>query len=152
MSKSNLQVVRPEPAAAPSRDIATRWGGDPAILADGFVAVPVQFLAHYGSIKPFCLSVAEAMLVVQLMAFKWSAAAPFPGYKKLATRMGVSQTYVRKLARQLEGKGFMHRIARTGRTNAFDLQPLFKKVVAHAQAPAVQAMRLRSRRAKRPAA
>jgi hypothetical protein len=115
-------------------------------LADGFVAVPVQFMAHYAGLKPFCLSLAEAMLVVQLMVFKWSAQAPFPGYKKLALRMGVSPTYVRKLARSLEGKGFLQRIARVGSTNAFDLQPLFKKVVTHAQTPAVQANRPRPRR------
>lgn len=88
------------------------------------------------------------MLVIQVMVFKWSAEAPFPGYKKLAARMGVSPTCVRKLARQLEGKGVLRRIASVGSTNAFYLEALFKKVVTHAQAPAVQAMRSRARRPK----
>jgi hypothetical protein len=89
---------------------------------------------HHATIKPFRLSIAEAMFVIQVMVFKWDEKAPFPGYKKVAKRMGISEVYARKLARSLQGKGFLLRIPRVGQTNAFDFTPLFTKLVTHAQA------------------
>jgi len=74
-----------------------------------------------------------------VMVFKWDEKAPFPGYKKVAKRMGISEVYARKLARSLQGKGFLLRIPRVGQTNAFDFTPLFTKLVAHAQAEAAKA-------------
>jgi hypothetical protein len=126
---------RPTPKRdpAPKRDIVTRWGGEAAIMSNGYVAVPVQFLMNYAAMKPYCLTVPEAMFVVQVMAFKWDEKAPFPGYKKVAARMGISEAYARKLARSLEGKGFLRRVARVGSTNAFDFQPLFEKLLKHAK-------------------
>lgn len=132
-TRNTQQVVRSE-QGEPKRDIITRWGGDPAIMSKGFVAVPVRLLMSYAALKPLCLTVPEAMFVVQVMAFKWDAKAPFPGYKKVAMRMGISEAYARKLARQLEGKGFLRRVARVGSTNGFDFQPLFEKLMRHAEA------------------
>ena len=133
-TEAALQLVSPGSRPAPKRDIVTRWGGDAAIMANGYVAVPVHFLMKYAAMKPFCLTVPEAMFVVQVMAFKWDEKAPFPGYKKVAARMGISEAYARKLARGLEGKGFLRRVARVGSTNAFDFQPLFDKLLPHAKA------------------
>ena len=138
-SNTQLHVVRSEQDTTPKRDIVTRWGGDAAIMSNGFVAVPVQFLMSYAAVKPYCLTVPEAMFVIQVMTFKWDAKAPFPGYKKVAARMGISEAYARKLARSLEGKGFLRRIARVGSTNAFDFTPLFEKVMQHAKAESAKA-------------
>ena len=74
------------------------------------------------------LTVSEAMFVVQLMSYKWTAAAPFPSYKTLARRMGVTDKMVRRYAANLEAKGYLKRRTRTGRTNIFDLKPLFAAV------------------------
>ena len=125
------EAVPPEPTGTPKRDIVTRWGGDQTIVTKGFVAVPVHCLLAFAAMTPFCLTVPEQMFVIQVMAFKWDAKAPFPGYKKVAQRMGISEAYARKLARSLEGKGFLIRVRRVGQTNEFDFTPLFQKVVEH---------------------
>ena len=65
------------------------------------------------------------MFVLQLMTFKWSATAPFPSYKTIAARMGITDKMARRYAAALEGKGYLRRQSRIGSTNSFDLQPLF---------------------------
>ena len=117
-----------------SRDIAGRWGGDAALLVEGFVAVPTAFLKYCAQLKPYPLTVPESAFVLQLMVFKWDAKAPFPSYKTLAERMGVSVQYARRIARNLGTKGYLFRQVRYGMTNRFDLQPLFDALVAHAKA------------------
>lgn len=52
-----------------------------------------------------------------------------------------------QLADAVAAAGFLHRIARTGRSNAFDFSPLFGRVVEHAKAES-----LRAEREKPPAA
>lgn len=122
------------PGAVPTsgRGTVTRWGGDKRILGEGFVAVPVSFLTGFAKIRPYGLTIPEAMLVLELMVFKWDAKQPYPSYGTLADRMGVSTAYARKLARKLETKGFLARTVRKGETNEFDLEPLFKRFTAYA--------------------
>ncbi|ODU00382.1 MAG: hypothetical protein ABS79_03450 [Planctomycetes bacterium SCN 63-9] len=72
------------------------------------------------------MSNGEAMLVIHLMRHKWDDAPPFPGFKTLAGRMGVTATSVRNLARSLELKGYLKRHKRVGTTNHFELSPLFR--------------------------
>lgn len=117
--------------AVVSHDLVTRWGGDKAVMHEGFVAVPTAFLKYLATLGGFGLTPAEALFVLEIMAFKWDAGAPFPSYKTLATRMGVSPAYVRKLARNLEEKKFIRRVERTGTTNKFELQPLFDVLAEH---------------------
>jgi DNA-binding MarR family transcriptional regulator len=130
-----LKLVKPQPApperSGPQppevqRDVVTRWGGNPRLFTKGYVPVPVVFLERGASLKPFSLSPAEMLFVISLMAHKWDSRAPFPGYRRLATWMGVSESYVRKIARSLEGKRFLQRRRRVGTTNEFDLTPLFQ--------------------------
>jgi hypothetical protein len=113
--------------------LVSRWGGRGELLVEGFVAVPTAFLKYLGSLKPG-LTPAEALFVLELMVYKWDAQAPFPGYKTLADRMGVSEVYARKLGRSLHAKGHLRRQPRVGQTNLFDLQPLFDRLAAHATA------------------
>lgn len=124
--------------------VIERWGGDPAMLEKGFLPVPTLFMRYHATMRPR-LKPAEAMFVLQLMTFKWDKRAPHPGYKTLAQRMGVSEAYVRKIARALEEKKYLRRRPRVSQTNRFDLRPLFLQLVAHAQAESV------SQRKKRPA-
>jgi DNA-binding MarR family transcriptional regulator len=55
---------------------------------------------------------------------------PFPGFKRLAKRMGMTPTGVRAHARNLQKKGFLRRVKRPGKANLFDLDPLFEKLEA----------------------
>ena len=126
------KVIKLEPKTTPKpRDIVTRWGGHAELFSRGFVPVPVTFLKSYASLEPFAMTSAEAMLVLQLMAHKWDADDPYPGYKSLAKRLGKTEGYARTLARNLEGKKLLARIVRTGTTNRFNLRPLFDKLKAH---------------------
>jgi DNA-binding transcriptional MocR family regulator len=59
------------------------------------------------------------------MEFKWDSNDPYPSYKVLAQRMGVSDKLVRRHAQSLEIKGYLRRKQRIGDTNLFDLTPLF---------------------------
>jgi len=122
----------PVTAETVDRKLARRWGGHDVLFAkpDGWVGVPVSFLRSYGSLKPYALTVAEAMFVVQVMAYKWSDKAPFPSYSTLAKRMGVSAKMVQRYAKQLEEKGYLKREVRIGSSNAINLQPLFDALAA----------------------
>lgn len=113
------------------RSLATRWGNHDSLLESGWVGVPVAFLTNYGNLIQYGgLTAAEAMFVLQLMAFKWGEDAPFPSYSTLATRMGITDKQARRYAKALEDKGFLKRTARIGSSNCFDLQPLFDALAA----------------------
>ena len=114
--------------SAVNRKLAVRWGGNEDFFSDsrGWVGVPDVFLRLYSKLEPTGgISVAEAMFVLQLMAFKWSKDAPYPSYSTLAKKMGVSDKMVRRYAASLESKGFLKRHSRIGSSNSFDLSPLF---------------------------
>ena len=103
---------------------SARWQ-HPELLDDGYVPVPVEFLRHYASLKPYPLTSGEALFVIHLMQFKWDSDSPFPSYKTLAARMGVSDKMARRHAQRLEQKGYLRRVVRIGQTNRFNLTPLF---------------------------
>jgi Helix-turn-helix domain len=115
-----------------NRKLAIRWGGQEILFArpEGWVGVPDSFLRLYARLKPYALTVGEAMFVLELMSYKWSEIAPFPSYKSLASRMGVTDKMVRRYAANLEGKGYLQREARIGSTNTFNLNPLFSALAA----------------------
>ena len=110
-----------------NRNLAARWGGQQSLFArpEGWLGVPDAFLRHYATLKPYGLTAGEALFVLQLMSFKWAAAAPYPGYKKLAKRMGITDKMARRYAKALEDKGYLTRTARIGSSNSFDLTALF---------------------------
>ncbi len=68
------------------------------------------------------------------MVHKWDARLPYPAYRTIAERMGISSVYARRLARKLVMKGYLNRRLRVGRTARFDLQPLFDQLAAQALA------------------
>lgn len=106
------------------RDPASRW--TPA-LAKSWTPIADEFLQSYAHLEPPITSL-EAMLIIQLIQHKWDAKAPFPGFKTLADRMGLTPTSVRNHARSLEKKGYLRREMRQAQTNRFHLDGLFKKL------------------------
>lgn len=108
--------------------IVDRWGGREEAFSEGFLAVPVSLLRNLASIGEYGITPTEAVFVLEVMSFKWGAEDPFPSYRSIAESMGVSEAYVRKIARRLEEKGFLNRRSRQGTTNKFDFSPLFEKI------------------------
>jgi len=107
-----------------ARSFVKRWKHK-NLFDRGFLVVPTLFLHHYAHLKPHPLTPGEALFVLHLMEFKWDAKAPFPGYKTLAARMGISDKMTRRYAQGLEAKKYLQREMRVGQTNRFDLTPLF---------------------------
>jgi DNA-binding MarR family transcriptional regulator len=128
------------------RSYASRWK-HAELVQDGYLVVPSAYLRHYATLKPFPLTSGEALFVLQLMGFKWDEAAPFPGYKTLAARLGISDKMARRHAQSLETKGYLRRQMRVGLTNLFDLTPLFDALLqAHLQDRKAPRRRRTSRR------
>jgi DNA-binding MarR family transcriptional regulator len=104
---------------------AARWKHE-KLFSRGYLAVPISFLEHYANLKKFGgLTHAEAMFILQVMSFKWGERAPFPSYATLAKRMGTGPKTIQRQAKALEDKGYLIRQKRQGRSNAFELTPLF---------------------------
>ena len=129
----------PEGGRVAQRIVATRW--TPALVAS-WTPVSDYFLDSYTKLAP-PLTNGEAMLVIHLMRHKWDEAPPFPGFKTLARRMGVTATSVRNLARSLEKKGYLRRQKRRGHNEPFRAE---SAVPGAGEAPG-----LRGRPARRPA-
>jgi DNA-binding MarR family transcriptional regulator len=104
-------------------DMGKRWTA--ALIEDGYTPVPNAFLTHYRALK---ISAPEAMLILHLMSHKWGKDNPFPSFARISRLMKVSETAARGHARSLQNKGLINRIKRPGRTNEFDLTPLFQKL------------------------
>lgn len=133
ISQSNVTSFPASPDSSTiNRKLAARWGGQESLFArpEGWVGVPDSFLRLYAKLKPYALTVGEAMFVLELMAYKWSERAPFPSYKSLAARMGVTDKMVRRYAANLEGKKYLQRETRIGSTNTFNLNPLLAALAA----------------------
>ncbi len=106
---------------------AKKWAAE--LESDGHVQVSTSFLENYHRLKPYPLTHGEAMFIVHLMQHKWGEAAPYPGYKTIAKRMGVSDKTARRLARSLEEKKYLVREVRQANTNLFHLAKLMAALV-----------------------
>jgi hypothetical protein len=109
------------------RDVASRW--TPKLAQAGWTPISTVFLHNYTKLQPPITS-SEAMLICQLMTHKWDKDRPYPGFKLIAERMGITHTAARNHARHLEQKNYVKRIKRVGTTNEFDLSPLFRALEA----------------------
>ncbi len=103
------------------RDVAARW--TPHLATGGWTPVVDYFLDHY---RELGITNLEAIFLVHLIRFKWTTQMPFPGFKRIAKKMGISATAARGHARRLEKKGVLKRMERIGTTNRFDLTGLFQ--------------------------
>ena len=115
------------------KKLAVRWGGHLILLDDGFVPVPRSFMRFAAKLTPYPLTMAQQLFVLELMYHKWDANRPYPSYATIAARMGRSVAYIRDVARDLEKRGYLTREVRVGRSNRFDLQPLFDALARHVQ-------------------
>jgi DNA-binding MarR family transcriptional regulator len=106
---------------------AKKWAAE--LESDGHVQISTFFLENYHRLKPYSLTHGEAMFIVHLMQHKWSEAAPYPGYKTIAKRMGVSDKTARRLAKSLEDKKYLIREVRQANTNRFHLTQLMAALV-----------------------
>lgn len=113
----------------PERTIAARWTER---LAAPFCPVSSYFLRNYHRIGgSWGLNSTEAMLVVHLLDFKWSADAPFPTTQTLATRMGITQRQVRATLQKLENLKLIRRERPTlSSANRYHLESLFERLEA----------------------
>jgi hypothetical protein len=99
--------------------VANRWTPK---LGKHFTPVSDFFLENYTELG---ITTTQAMLIIHLMTHKWTEKNPFPGYKLLGKKMGMTDKQVRTHAAKLQADGFLIRIFREGFTNEFDLTPLF---------------------------
>jgi hypothetical protein len=106
---------------------AKKWAAE--LESDGHVQVSTFFLENYHRLKPYSLPHGEAMFVVHLMQHKWGEEAPYPGYRTIAERMGVSDKTARRLAKSLEDKKYLVREVRQANTNLFHLTQLMSVLV-----------------------
>lgn len=106
---------------------AEMWAAE--LEDDGHVRISTFFLENYHHLKPYSLTHGEAMFVVHLMQHKWGKDAPYPGYKTIAKRMGVSDKTARRLAKSLEDKKYLVREVRQANTNRFHLSKLMAALV-----------------------
>jgi hypothetical protein len=105
-----------------SRLVADRW--TPNLARGGWTPIADFFLDNYHRL-PKPLKYSEAMFVIHVMRHKWDKNAPYPAFKTIATRMGLTPEAARLLARSLEKKGYLHRQMRVGQTNRFHFNSLF---------------------------
>lgn len=130
-------------AASPkSNAISARW--TPTLIEGGFTPVSDYFLDNYHRLSP-PIRTSEAMLIIQLMRHKWDSDAPYPGFKSLAKKMGISVQAARLHARTLEKHGYLRREMKVGETNRFHLAPLFNALEVHMRQHAPERTRQRER-------
>jgi DNA-binding transcriptional regulator YhcF (GntR family) len=113
MAKIRIETTKTQ------RQVSQRWTPE---LAEEWTPVSDVFLRHYIELN---MTTAEAMFIILLMSHKWGKEAPYPSFKSLAKRMGVTMTTARGYGRHLEQLGLIHRELRVDDTNIFHLDHLF---------------------------
>lgn len=96
-----------------------------AVLQEGFTPIPNALLNNYQSLG---MTNNEALFIIHLMFYKRDVRNPYPSIPRIALKMGVTPHQARVYARNLEDKKLIVRINRSGKSNEFDLSPLFNKI------------------------
>lgn len=130
-------VSTPTNKSAATRLVADRWTAN--LAAAGWTPVSDFFLDNYHRLTP-SMKYSEAMFVIHIMRHKWDKAAPYPGFRSVAKRMGVSPEATRLLARSLEKKGYLYRQMRVSQTNRFHFDSLFAALEKLKSADAIAAI------------
>lgn len=126
----------------------TIWNG---INGEGrFTLDPHSFTRNIGRLK---IGDSGALLVGQLMTYKWDERMPFPSVSALAAGLGWSERKVQRTAADLEKDGFLKRKYRKNHaadndTTEYDLTPLFEKIKAMEDADAQAAREEAMKRAR----
>jgi len=121
MPTPKTETAKPARPAS-DRKPADRWTQN--LVKRGWTPISDFFLDNYHRLTP-PLKHSEAMFVVHLMRHKWDKAAPYPGFKAIARKMGISPEAARLHARSLDTKGYLFREMQIGQTNKFHLDNLF---------------------------
>ncbi len=108
--------------------LAAVW--TPKLVARGWVPVARTFLESYPRLQ---ITASEALLLINLLAYKGRREHAHPSIATLARRLGVEPRTVRNLARKLEQRQLLVRIIRRkghgrAQTNLWDLSPLFQRL------------------------
>ena len=104
------------------------WGE--AVWSEGHAAIPRRLLANAAGLG---LDAVDQALLVHLLSFKMTEAAPWPSVATLAGRLKLSESAVRRRLRRLEkGVRLIVRDARSGLTNQYNLRPLASALRASA--------------------
>ena len=123
------------------------WGVDqrwsPA-LAKKFCPVSSIFLEHYHELAPVPggrgMTSTEAMLIIQILDYKWDSRAPFPTVKTLAKRMGLSARMIRTALKNLEDGQYIRREPfPNGGPNRYHFEGLFTALEKFVQVQALEA-------------
>jgi len=130
------QFVMPPPSRESATEgvssIVARWGK----IGVPFTPIPLYFLEAYHRLghKPGDspnpgtkgLTSTEALVVIHLASYRWTADAPYPSLKSIAERMGLSQRAVRKAVTRLEDLGYLRREERSGFANRYHFDGLIR--------------------------
>jgi hypothetical protein len=100
-----------------------RWKHAP-LFDRGYLPVPQLFLERAAKLNPR-LKPAQALLVLNLLSFKWFEDAPFVSYATLGGRLGISAKQAQRQAKELERAGYLRIEEQPGRQNRFHLDGLF---------------------------
>lgn len=126
MALHEFSRIHPPSEPQHKKQVAKRW--TPA-LSRKFCPVSSYFLANYhrlGNAGQPGLNSTEAMLIIQILDFKWDEKLPFPAVGTLAERLGVSARHVRETIKELEERGFLKRLpGARGGANRYELTGLF---------------------------
>jgi len=97
------------------------WGGN---TSDGYGSIPREFYRSYSAMG---ITEGEFVLITNLMSFAWyEDSSPFPTVATLCERMGKSENTVHSRISSLKEKGYLVVVERPGRSNTYDLSPLFE--------------------------
>lgn len=109
--------------ALPDSSFTEKWGN--YVAGYGFTTVPNLLLVYRKALR---LSPTEVLVIIAIESFRWTASEPWPSLATLEIRSGFSPRQLRRTISRLEDKNLITRIARPGRSNAYDLLPLIGKL------------------------
>jgi DNA-binding transcriptional ArsR family regulator len=92
------------------------WGRE--VWAEGFVALPLRLLSGVGALG---LDGGDLALVAHLLSFARPGSPPWPSVATLAERLGLKRRQVQRRLARLEEAGLVKRVARLGKSTAYDL-------------------------------
>ena len=114
------------------RSVAARWT---ARLAANFTPVSRVFLENLPKLRPHDgargLNATEAMVVIQLVSYKWDSRAPFPALTTIAERMDLNVRTVRAAVKRLEDLKYLRReFSPNGGPSRYHFDGLFQALEA----------------------
>lgn len=102
-----------------SQSFADKW--TPAIEKFGYTSLPNLLLSARKKLR---ISAGEMLVILAIESFRWDQRKPFPSLTALGLKTGLTVRSVRRHITDLERKGIIKRVRRSGTSNAYDLSPL----------------------------